>query len=356
MLKYTQKSSFQKINHLPQHTLLLEAKTVEASENSVCYFPLEKGRYEVKPGFIPLGASLGNGEADKRVFQFDGNFTHYRHIKLLCRAERLGKYYQTCNYSNAVAGAIARLIVERLSQEYPHWFCCQTTINGTAFHNQLTGETLYLDSNWQLEKVQTQGEPVFPPYISTLDALATQVQEDMTVMSRSVDGRHWLSAVHLCYPNHWSAEEKIGQDFTTIHAPVAGMEKINHRANAIVNTMIVRKPMIRFAWGLSTDTRLNHHPEPPLGVPLDEWHGRSFNRNNPQLLLRIERQVIWGLPEHDASLFTIRTYFRDCTVIKQDPMLRSKLSAALGSMTPESLLYKGLAESREEILAWLEED
>ncbi|KAF3891203.1 DUF3445 domain-containing protein [Tolypothrix bouteillei VB521301] len=328
---------------------------MEASENSACYFPLENGRYEVKPGFIPLGKSLGNGEADKCVFQFDSNFPHYRQVKLLSRAEQLRKYYQTYHYSDAVAGAIACLIIDRLSQEYPQYFCCQPTSHGLSFHNRLTGETLYVDENWRLRQVETQSQPVFPPYASTLDALASQMQEDITVMSYSPDGCNWLSAVHLCYPNHWSGKEKIGQDFATIHAPVAGIEKINRRASAIVNTMVLREPMVRFAWGLSTDTRLNHHPEPPPSVSLDEWHGRSFNRDNPKLFLRIERQVIWGLPEHNAVLFTIRTYFRDCIAIKKDTNLRLKLLAALQSMTPESLIYKGLAESRDSILAWLED-
>ncbi|BAZ24193.1 hypothetical protein NIES4073_50850 [Kalymmatonema gypsitolerans NIES-4073] len=342
-----------------------EAKTVEASSASACYFPLDNGRYEVKPGFIPFGSCLGNGEADKQVFQIDGNFAHYRQVKLLARGERLSKYYQTCNYSHSVAGAltrsglpsgIARLIIDRLTQEHPQYFHSQQLANGDlAFHCQLTGEILYLDANYELRQVETQANQVFPPYASTLDAIAAQVQEDITVICRCDDGSNWLSAVHLCYPNHWSAEEKVGKDFTTIHAPVAGMDKINRRASAIVNTMIVREPMVRFAWGLSTDTRLNHHPEPPANVSINEWLGRQFDRDNPRLFLRIERQVIWGLPEYEAALFTIRTYFRDCTEIKKDTVLRSKLSAGLQSMTPESLVYKGLQESRDKILAWLEE-
>jgi hypothetical protein len=119
--------------------------------------------------------------------------------------------------------------------------------------------------------------------------------------------------------------------------------------------MIDREPMVRFAWGLSTDTRLNHHPEAPLDVPVNDWLGRHFDRDRPRLFLRIERQVIWGLPEYDAALFTIRTYFRDCSVVKKDTNLRCKLSAAIESMTPESLEYKGLAQSKANILAWLKD-
>ncbi|MFH7030298.1 MAG: heme-dependent oxidative N-demethylase family protein [Heteroscytonema crispum UTEX LB 1556] len=336
------------------YNLLEEVKTVEASSGSACYFPLDNGRYEVKPGLMPLGSSLGNGEADRQVFQIDGNFFEYRQVKLAARAERLSKYYQTCNYSHAVAGILASFIINRLIQEHPQYFHCQPSTNNTfAFYSQLTGETLYLDADWQLQQFQTLNNSVFPHYTSTLDALATQIQEDLTVICRSADDSNWLSAVHLCYPNHWSASEKIGKDFATIHAPVAGMEKINRRADAIVNTMIFREPMVRFAWGLSTDTRLNHHPEPPSDIAISEWQGRHFDPQHPRLYLRIERQVIWGLPEYEAALFTIRTYFRDCSVIKKDSILRSKLSAAIQSMTPESLIYKGILESKKSILEWL---
>ena len=340
----------------PVPQILQEVRTVEASSSSADYFPLDNGRYEVKPGLIPFGRDLGNGIADRMVFQFDDNFADYRQIKLAVRAERLSKYYQICNYDHTVATAIARLIIHRLTQEHPQHFHIEHLASGDiAFHSQLTNETLYLDTNWQLLQIQTSANSVCPAYVSTLDALAAQIQEDLTVICRAADGSNWLSAVHLCYPNHWSAEEKIGKDFATIHTPVAGIEKINRRANAIVNTMIDRKPMVRFAWGLTTDTRLNHHPEPPANVSLQQWHGRNFNPQHPRLYLRIERQVVWGLPECEAVLFTIRTYFRDCSVIKKDPELRSQLSSAIQSMTPESLTYKGLAETKDSILTWLEQ-
>ncbi|MEH2010980.1 heme-dependent oxidative N-demethylase family protein [Nostoc sp.] len=241
--------------------------------------------------------------------------------------------------------------MNRLTQEHPKHFNCQKSIDNTLkLHSQLTKETLYLDA---LQLQQVEGSSVVPAYASTLDALVTQVQEDLTIICRSADGKNWLSAVYLCYPNHWSAEEKIGKDFATIHAPVAGMEKINRRGDAIAHTMITQKPMVRFAWGLSSDTRLNHHPEPLPGVSVSEWQGRSLDSQYSQLYLRIERQVIWGLPEYEAALFIIRTYFKDCGVVKQDPVLRSKLNQAIESITPEFLVYKGFAESKANILQWL---
>ncbi|MBD2486025.1 DUF3445 domain-containing protein [Aulosira sp. FACHB-615] len=328
---------------------------VVAVNSPACYFPLMNGRYEVKPGMMLLGSCFGNGQADKQVFQIDNNFTDYRQAKLLARGERLSKYYQTHNYSKAVAGAIARLIIDRLTQEHPQYFSYeQLTANTWKFYSQLTQEILYLDADWQLQKVE--GSSQVPAYASSLDALAAQVQEDFTVICCGHDGGNWLSAVHLCYPNHWSAEEKIGQDFATIHLPVAGMEKINRRADAIVHTMINRQPMVRFAWGLSTDMRLNHHPEPPPSVLVNQWQGRNFDPQHPRLYLRIERQVIWGLPQYQTALFTIRTYFRDCTVLKQDLPLRGKLCAAIESMSSDSLVYKDLVDSKASILRWLNQD
>lgn len=326
---------------------------VAALNSPADYFPLMNGRYEVKPGMMVLGSPFGNGQADEQVFQIDENFKNYRQAKLLARTERLSKYYQTHNYSQSMASAIARLIVERLIQEHPQYFKYHKMAHSLIFHSQLTNETLYFNADLELKQVE--GSSVVPAYASTLDALAAQVQEDLTVICCGKDGLNWLSAVHLCYPNHWSAEEKIGQDFATIHTPVAGMAKINRRADAIVHTMINRQPMVRFAWGLSTDNRLNHHPEAPSSLLASQWQGRKFDPQHPQLYLRIERQVIWGLPEYQAALFTIRTYFKDCTLLKQDPVLRVKLCAAIESMSPESLIYKGLADSKVSILHWLNE-
>ena len=337
--------------------LLLEAETVEESEIPIWYFPLANGRYEVKPGMIPLGSDLGNGKIDEQVFQIDSNFAHYRRLKLAARQENLDKYYQTYNYPLSVATAVVGLIIDRLTKEYPQYFNTQFLGDGNVIFNSfLTGESFYFDKNLQLQTVEFNGKKVVPIYTSSLDALATQIQEDITVICRDRNAKNWVSAIHLCFPNHWSAEEKIGKDFATVHAPVACMEKINRQADKIVNTIIIRRPMVRFAWGLSTDTRLNHHPQAPHNISVEKWGGRKFNRDFPRLYLRIERQIMWGLPESNASLFTIRTYFRDCSLLKRDKQLRYKLSSAIKSMTSDSLIYKGLTNSKEDILDFLNND
>lgn len=333
------------------HAIATEANGLpEAAE----YFPLTQGRYEVKPGMLPLGTNFGNGEADQKVFQIDKYFFHYRQMKELARQEDLSKYYQTYQYSSAVAIAIAEFIIKRLIQEYPQHIQLTKTSNGSIqLKNDLTQETLYFDRDYCLQRVEPRIDSNSTPYVSTLDALAMQVQEDLVVLSRR-DLQHWMSAIHLCFPNHWAAATKIGQDFATVHGPVAGMAAMNRRGAAIAQTMITRSPTVRFAWGLSTDCRLNHHPVPPPGIDVAQWQGRQFNPAQPRLFLRVERQVIWGLPAVDAALFTIRTYFQDCEAIKPDPHRRSRLVAAIESMSPEALAYKGLSQTKAAILQWLQ--
>ena len=115
-------------------------------------------------------------------------------------------------------------------------------------------------------------------------------------------------------------------------------------SNAIVDAMIHKGPFVRFVWSFVTDTRLNHHPEAPPGVDPVFWKGRSFDANKEEpFYLRVERQVVYGLPEISSSVFTIRLSFWRASEICADPLKRQMLLGALESMTPESRQYKGVA-------------
>lgn len=52
------------------------------------YFPPLSGRYEVKPGLLPLGRDSGNGEKDGQLFQFDSGSDQYRRAAEICRSHR----------------------------------------------------------------------------------------------------------------------------------------------------------------------------------------------------------------------------------------------------------------------------
>jgi hypothetical protein len=119
--------------------------------------------------------------------------------------------------------------------------------------------------------------------------------------------------------------------------------------------MVEKGPYVRFVWGFATDSRLNHHPEPPPGEDPGVWRGRSFHPDRPEspFTLRVERQVLLGLPELSASLFAIRVLFIPGERVRARPEWRELLLGALRSMTPESRSYKGLDGSFDEVVAWL---
>jgi hypothetical protein len=310
------------------------------------YFPPASGKYDVKPGLIPLGTDFGNGEADTRVFQFDAKFAEYRKVKQAARTERLGKYYQTRDFAPEVAGVVCRFIARRLAEEHPGLFAAEDHAGALTLHCALSGETLRFDPEM---RGVTSGD-AHPPYADPFDALAAQVQEDLAVVRRAAK-QDWASAIHLCFPYRWTAEEKIGLDFVTMHLPVPGMESF--RKPGMVTNMVQYGPFTRFVWELCTDTRLNHHREPPPGIAPETWQERPFDPRNPQLFLRVEREVLWGFPAQEAALLAVRISFRDGEEIRKDAALREPLCATIESMSAEALRYKGLAESRDHILAWL---
>jgi hypothetical protein len=299
------------------------------------YFPLNRGAYEVTAGLKSLGTDFGNGPMDGRVFQIDADWPRYRSNKLDCRAERFGKYVARSDLDEPTAIAVVEWFAGRLTAEYPQWFAR----DGDRLTSRLTDETISLD-----------GDP-----FAVFDALAMQVQEDVCVM-RVDGGRDWLAAGHVCCPGHWALADKVGRPFTAIHEPVPGIEPINRSAKAFVRLMVDRGPFVRFAWGTGTDDRLNHHPEPPLGVPADVWRGRRFVPGDSTLFMRVERQITWGLPAVNAAVFTIRVSHWNGNEIRSDPERRRLLRDALLSMSPAALAYKGLAGSVEAVAAWLDGD
>jgi hypothetical protein len=310
------------------------------------YFPPSSGKYEVKPGLVPLGMDYGNGAADKLTFQFDAGFAEYRRVKQAARAERPGKYYQTRDFAPEIVDAVCRFIVRRLAEEHPRLFAVDEQDGAVTLRCALTGETLRFAPD--MESVLS-GE-VYPPYSDPFDALAAQVQEDLAVVRR-VNGKDWACAIHLCFPHRWTAEEKIGLDFVTMHLPVPGMESF--RKPGMVTNMIEYGPFTRFVWELCTDDRLNHHREPPDGVDPDTWSERPFDPRHPRLLLRVEREVLHGFPSQQAALLAVRVSFWDGEDIRRNPALREPLCKTIESMSPEALRYKGLAETRDAILTWL---
>ena len=316
------------------------------------YFPLARGRYEVAAGLMRLGTDLGNGAADGHIFQLDCDWVRYREAKLASRAEARSKYVCRAALPLEMEREAARMIVQRLVLEHPQYFSLTPPADkGRELRCGLTGDTLVFNRGMELDAVR-YGAAVDPPYSDALDALACQLQEDFALDHVEDDGRDELVALHICLPNHWAPEEKLGRSFAAVHGPVPNFERLGRQSAALLRAVVERGPFVRFAWGLATDTRLNHHPLPPRDAPdTTLWRGRRFDPAVPELFMRIERQATWGLSSSRAFLFTIRTYFRDVRALDREQ--RCLLAEAVESMDVATQRYKGLLECQEDVLRFL---
>lgn len=259
------------------------------------------------------------------------------------RAERLDKYVCGYKLSPETASRTARYILNQLTREHPKQFVLIHSPNNIILHCQLSDEQLRFDHSLQLINNNK--------YQNALDALCCQVQEDIAIVEQRKQN-NIISYLHLCLPNHWAAEDKIGQSFIDAHFPVPGIDKINQQAPKLIEALIHKGSFERFTWGIAMDRRLNHHPMAPDGIEKTEWRGRKFDPVKPELNLRIERQTTTGLPEVSAFIFTIRTYHRSVKNLTSDEL--TILKHAVLTMPDTIKTYKGLHRQSEEICGYLD--
>ena len=305
------------------------------------YFPFAKGRYEIKTGLYTLDTDFGNGMLDRNRFQLDRQFHEYRARKHSARERDLAQHMCLAEQTPALRHANA-FILQTLVREYPQYFRLGQTPDRTTLHCELSGEDIHMDRDLQL--LQEEG-PRSARYANTLDALACQIQEDLALVEVDAQGNDQIVALHLCFPNHWTATDKIGKSFQGAHAPVPHMEKIYQGAKSLLASLVQKGPYVRFAWGISRDRELHHPARPEQPIAFDPGH--------PQLYLRIERQFLQPLENAGAFLFGIRTYFENIEELREIPAHRQALHAAIASMDAQVLRYKGLEHDRDAILAWL---
>jgi hypothetical protein len=282
------------------------------------FLPFMSGVYTTAPGMTPLSRSTDTPKA----LDIDESYLSYLKNKEECRKEDITKYHCVHDFGDSTRTAVITSIVDRMTTEYPDVF----QLSGDELRNLKTGESISLRESSHGTK-----------YISVFDALCSQLQEDVAVVQMSGD-KDWLTAIHLCSPNHWDPRTKIGRPFDQIHTPVPGIERTVRNYQVMLKMIIDKDPFTRFAWGISTDTRLNHHPESPSG--------RDENAN--EFYVRVERQNLIGLKGVSAFIFTIRTYFYHLSEL--DEKERTTLGRAIESMPDETLTYKGMRGLKDRIL------
>lgn len=172
-------------------------------------------------------------------------------------------------------------------------------------------------------------------------------EPDFMIVSPDASGRFGLRAGCVCFPSGWSLEEKLGLPLEEIHGVVPGL---NAAVGAKIHQFLTRlKPGIgwyRSNWGISSSAEFNQHPS------------RAINRlttDTPPAAtwLRIEHQVLTGLPGSNAILFGIRLENVSLAAVKENAPLRSGLRRALATLPEALAAYKNLTAVRPALLDYL---
>jgi hypothetical protein len=175
------------------------------------------------------------------------------------------------------------------------------------------------------------------PETESLEEIAPHLAEDLVIHRQLANSDRMVFAA-VMLPTGWRPPEKLGLSFREIHEVVPGMDLT--RSESLVEAVIHGGPFERYVWGVRFAHCWNDHPDRPR---------KPFDPANPCVLVKLERQVTVGFPEHKALLFLIRQ-----EILPQESLDRPALAQTLRSMTAEQIAYKGLTADLEELVAWLE--
>jgi hypothetical protein len=190
-------------------------------------------------------------------------------------------------------------------------------------------------------------EPTAP-----LDEAVRSLQEDLVIMRRAEkpDAADATAIyLHVSVPTGWCPDCACGRSFLDIHAPVPERHAFaasNRRRLAQNLFGVDRRTTVRFVWTVTPDPRLDRRRCPRGLHPsvTASWADATT------AWFRVERQVI--VPLSDAlSVFLIRVYRHDVRTLTHAQ--RDLLRRSLAAMDPALAAYKGLADHREAIDAFL---
>lgn len=285
------------------------------------------------------------------LLALDDRFPEFRRNRLSKRAESPTARWHDDAMPGPVRAAVTEALSTCLHSEHPAWFRHVKEEPVRRLQCRLTGESLAFDPEGRLTGETCAG--VSPPYRSALDALFSQVQEDGAVFCLEEGGERLCGYV-ISSPSGWAPEEKRGLGFLDVHGPVPGFAaSLKGGTEKLLRLLTERGPFVRFGWGLAPDDLLDRHSHPIASQT--GWPGRlpAPGEGSP-FVVRVERQVLWPLPEVRAFLFLIRLYFTPAAEIAANPEERSLLATALRGLSPDVADYKGIARIRPELLGWLD--
>jgi hypothetical protein len=191
-----------------------------------------------------------------------------------------------------------------------------------------------------------------PPTWRLAGLLSLAFEEDLAIVDGARATVPWLA---VALPSMWAPEDKVGRHFAQVHAPVADNALLLAAADALMQLVSRSQRWERFVWTVTPNPRLHAHP---AHCDPDPWPSAAALAADPQAIaaaawFRTERQTFIPVPGATQAVFTIHV---ECTPLAQalaDPGRAARVHAAVASMSPSVLAYRGLARVREPLLAWL---
>lgn len=187
--------------------------------------------------------------------------------------------------------------------------------------------------------------------LAAAEPIELAFEEDFAVLDGATTALPWLC---VCVPSHWAPEDKLGQPFAAVHAPVADNQMLLAAGRQLVQLVTGGDRFERFVWTVTPSARHDQHPRRHARTPWpDTPDPAAFAQ---ACTLRAERQTFFPVPDRPGqAVFTIRVMLQPLAQAVRGKDEAGRLHDALASMSEAVLAYKGLAPARDRLLAWLAE-
>lgn len=177
--------------------------------------------------------------------------------------------------------------------------------------------------------------------------LSLAFAEDFALVDADSGHIPWLA---VCLPSHWAPEHKVGRHFTEIHAPVADNQTLLRATDSLLRLVSGSDRWERFVWNVTDQPQLHAHP---AHCDSERWQHGSVDR----AWLRSERQTFIPIATSTGraqAWFTIGVDLWPLADVIKVPGRAAALQAAIASMSPAVLAYRGLSRVQPQLLAWLD--
>ena len=198
----------------------------------------------------------------------------------------------------------------------------------------------------ELRSLTFESGPLEASAEQSVETLGRALEPDFVLLLPSANGPVIVGGV-VCFPSSWALPEKIGLTLEQTHGPVPALNpQLGDRIRAALDRLASGVAWERENWGLARDGNRNHHP------------GRARKRLDEtvkpeELWLRVERQVVYRLPQTGGLLFGIRLEITPWYKLVQSEEGVAGLRRGLETMPDEIASYKGLLSAKDRILSWL---